>query len=530
MSAKEPQAPQERLTTEEFIEKSGVANLLNQLKSEITQRKGGELVVSDVLDDHGNQYVDLVQEGGGVWGISLVGYTYVMEEMGIRFFSLAGTSAGAINAMMLAVSGNANEKKSSHLLDHLLNLELDKIVDGAGEENRKTTAFIRWVIKAIIRKPYFFQSMMSLTHWLLMLFITLTAASFIGNFLILHPFSSRLGLPPLILMIGIFGILMFLKSYLKDILSKGLGLNEGKYFHYWIKNAVQSNHIYGNPDKPRIANMETFNEHFSKPLDLTIRKSRQETAIPPQGNERMITIVTCDITSQCKIELPLMWDLYWDKIADIHPGDLVRASMSIPGFFKMFKVNINHPQSKLDIWKQRLLWKNDIVPGEVNFVDGGAISNFPLNVFSSILNPVPRMPTFGVKLYEGEQIDDIAKAETILQYANSLVATIRGYYDKDFLIRNPSFRHGVTYVNLTGYSSINFFMEEDEKMQLFLHGALAAANFLKSFNWTEYKIEREKDVLKINKLANPNNLLREEEKVEAIAQKSREVYSKLNLR
>ena len=37
-----------------------------------------------------------MQEGGGVWGIALLGYTYILEKMGIRFFSLAGTSAGAI--------------------------------------------------------------------------------------------------------------------------------------------------------------------------------------------------------------------------------------------------------------------------------------------------------------------------------------------------------------------------------------------------------------------------------------------------
>ena len=41
---------------------------------------------SDIVDAHGHQYVDLVQEGGGVLGIALVGYTYVLENAGIRFF------------------------------------------------------------------------------------------------------------------------------------------------------------------------------------------------------------------------------------------------------------------------------------------------------------------------------------------------------------------------------------------------------------------------------------------------------------
>jgi NTE family protein len=40
---------------------------------------------SDVTDNEGHQYVNLIQEGGGVWGIALVGYTYVLEMAGIRF-------------------------------------------------------------------------------------------------------------------------------------------------------------------------------------------------------------------------------------------------------------------------------------------------------------------------------------------------------------------------------------------------------------------------------------------------------------
>ena len=46
--------------------------------------KNGKHFVSDILDAQGHQYVDLVQEGGGVLGIALVGYTYIMEKAGIQ--------------------------------------------------------------------------------------------------------------------------------------------------------------------------------------------------------------------------------------------------------------------------------------------------------------------------------------------------------------------------------------------------------------------------------------------------------------
>lgn len=62
--------------------------------------------------NEGRQYVDLVQEGGGILGIALVGFVYALDEVGIRFVSLAGTSAGAINTVLLAAVNSPNKKKA----------------------------------------------------------------------------------------------------------------------------------------------------------------------------------------------------------------------------------------------------------------------------------------------------------------------------------------------------------------------------------------------------------------------------------
>src|SRR2546426_3096125 len=53
--------------------------------------------------------VDLVCEGGGVKGIALVGAVAVLEERGFQFQNLAGTSAGAIVATLLAAGYTAAE-------------------------------------------------------------------------------------------------------------------------------------------------------------------------------------------------------------------------------------------------------------------------------------------------------------------------------------------------------------------------------------------------------------------------------------
>ena len=116
------------MNKETFIHDAKVIKEINELKSYFDHSK--PLRVSDVKDDQGHQYVDLVQEGGGVLGIALVGYTYALEEMGIRFYNLGGTSAGAINTAFLAAAATPNEKRSEKIIPLLVNTNLMSFIDG----------------------------------------------------------------------------------------------------------------------------------------------------------------------------------------------------------------------------------------------------------------------------------------------------------------------------------------------------------------------------------------------------------------
>src|SRR5712691_9701429 len=55
--------------------------------------------------------VDGVFEGGGVKGVGLIGAVSVIEEAGYEFVNLAGTSAGAIVATLLAAGYHADDLK-----------------------------------------------------------------------------------------------------------------------------------------------------------------------------------------------------------------------------------------------------------------------------------------------------------------------------------------------------------------------------------------------------------------------------------
>ena len=86
---------------------------VEEIKNKATALSNKEF--SDTIDENGHQYVDLVMEGGGVLGLALVGYIYILEQAGIRFIGIAGTSAGSIAALLLSAIDVPEKEKSERL-------------------------------------------------------------------------------------------------------------------------------------------------------------------------------------------------------------------------------------------------------------------------------------------------------------------------------------------------------------------------------------------------------------------------------
>jgi len=130
----------------QFTQHPDVFHLIDDLKKEGISKKQ----FSDVLDESGNQYVELVMEGGGVLGVALVGYNYVLEQMGLRFFSLAGTSAGSINALLLAGLGDVSKPKAERMVEILANKNLMEFVDGDKQAKSFINSFVKGAGKFIL--------------------------------------------------------------------------------------------------------------------------------------------------------------------------------------------------------------------------------------------------------------------------------------------------------------------------------------------------------------------------------------------
>ena len=404
----------------EFLEN----NEFQQILKNAEKLANGKKRFSDIEDKHGNQYVDLVQEGGGVLGVALVGYTYVLEQTGIRFFSLAGTSAGAINTMMLAGLGKVEQRKSEKILDILSNKNLFDLVDGDRP--------VRILIQRLIRGE-------SGIGWLI----------------------ARNAI----------------KLY--NILTRQLGLNPGQDFRQWISAELSKN------------NITTMG-------DLTILRSQLPEGFKyvnggvTEGMLPRLAIIAADITTHSKIEFPKMTELFFEKPDEVSPAEVVRTSMSIPLFFEpvTWKNIPNAGKTREKSWIEHCRYYGP-VPPEVTFVDGGLLSNFPINVFHRSDGGVPRMPTFGVRLSTYRQ--SYSEITGLKSMTGAIISTMRQIHDYDFLRRNPDYSQLICHINADkDFNWLDFEISRDEQVRMFVLGARGALKFLESFDWEKYKETRRK--------------------------------------
>ncbi len=400
------------MDTKQFTENATVYHLVSNLLKDGYDKKE----YSDVLDEAGHQYVELVMEGGGVLGVALIGYNYVLEQIGLRFFSLAGTSAGSINALLLAGMGDVSKPKAEKLVNVLANKNLLEFVDG----DKDAKDFVNVLVKKA----------------------------------------------------GVFKLLLK-GTQVIDNIKKDMGLNPGNDFLNWLTKILENNNIKTTADLERIFG--------AVPPDLVIRKGVNKNI---DGLKPRFCVIASDLTTETKVEFPRMGQLYWENPAEVNPAFYVRSSMSVPYFFHPFVVK-DLPQggTALDKWCALAKYSGP-VPKEVYFVDGGLMSNFPIDVFHN-KSVVPRLPTFGVRL--GIDRNEPNKISSPVNLFGAMFNSIRHLHDYDFILRNPDYEMLVEKIDIGDHDWLNFAIDEKSKIDLFLRGAQAADRFLRRFDWGKYK-------------------------------------------
>jgi NTE family protein len=142
------------------------------------------------------------------------------------------------------------------------------------------------------------------------------------------------------------------------------GVYEGDAAREWLKAELEK------------AGVRTF-------ADLKIRDPR--SALPRNESYRLVVMAT-DVTRGKLVRLPWDYERYGLDPDEQLVADAVRASISIPFFFKPVTLPAGEDQPvPIDGVRSQL-------------VDGGVLSNFPIDVFDRTDGKTPRWPTFGVTL------------------------------------------------------------------------------------------------------------------------------------
>lgn len=78
-----------------------------------------------------------------------------------------------------------------------------------------------------------------------------------------------------------------------------------------------------------------------------------------------------------------------------------------------------------------------------------------------------------------------------MSFSGAMISTMRQIHDYDFLMRNPDYRSLICRIDADkDFNWLDFEMPQENRIKLFLHGALKATEFLECFDWEKYKETR----------------------------------------
>jgi NTE family protein len=439
--------------------------------------------------------VDLVQQGGTMLGIGLLGYTYIMERAGIRFRSMAGTSAGAINALLLSALPEkiyqarslfepSRKAVKSEMLAYLVaNKDFSKFLDRKGTIGKLQT----WLVSKVdsIRRYIWIYSLLlagaliGIVYGIYHLVYALLFNS--GSNLIEHRINNFSFISGTL---AIIAFILLAVGWVLSLFKRNMGANPGEAPYEWMKKILQTSYVNIMTTKSLMDKKK--NEPQPKRDIIT---DSQRSAETPMSVPRLV-FIAANLTHNRIVKFPENAIDYWDEsfAGLVHPAAYVRASMSIPFIFYAFipadrYIDGYEDQSGTD--KVKLL---------ARFVDGGMLSNFPIREFHVPSPQEPAYPTFGVLLGKtahepGKKTADIRKrfySVSVFKYIVSFISTFRNFYDSEFLRNHKEISLLVKSVKTGRFNSFDFAMSFETKRKIFAAGARTAIDQLEHFNWPEY--------------------------------------------
>jgi NTE family protein len=179
----------------------------------------------------------------------------------------------------------------------------------------------------------------------------------------------------------------------------------------------------------------------------------------PEEQQYRLVVMTSDLSAGCLRRLPWEYDRYGLDRPTQKVAEAVRASMSIPFFFRPVQLALAGAKQKA--------W----------LVDGGMLSNFPIDVFDS--PTTPRWPTFGIKLSAQPDAAQglVNKISGPISMARAMLDTVTGFYDRMHVASDDAVDRTI-FIDTGKVSATNFGLSTEDRDQLYENGRRAAVKFL----------------------------------------------------
>lgn len=216
------------------------------------------------------------------------------------------------------------------------------------------------------------------------------------------------------------------------------GIYEGEYFKNWLSEQLEK------------LGVRTF-------ADLRIHEPWAKD-IPPSQRYKLV-VVASDLSSGRLARLPWDYERYSLDPDKQLVADAVRASMSIPFFYEPVRLN-----------------------GKV-LVDGGMLSNFPINLFDS----TPAWPTFGVKLSAKADANMVANPiGNTYDFAKALLATLINAHDQ-MHIDDPATSARTIFIDTFKIKATDFDIDAASQTKLYASGQKAAREFMETWSFASWQ-------------------------------------------
>ena len=233
------------------------------------------------------------------------------------------------------------------------------------------------------------------------------------------------------------------------------GAYEGDYIHRFVRDELEA------------LGVRTFG-------DLRRGDPAADANLPPERSYKLVVMAT-DVTHGRLLRLPWDYPLLGMDPDEQLVADAVRASISIPLYFD--PVVVRHGET-----------------GErVTLVDGGVLSNYPIEIFDRTDLRPPRWPTLGVKIVAELSAGAAAifpggalSALRPVRLLERVLATAIVGHDQTYLER-PCVRRRTIAVDTSAIGIVEFDASPQQRTTVIANGTAAAERFLRTWDWEAFR-------------------------------------------